>query len=164
MEMRSDSGFANIAKKIPPPTKPASMIKPPTPTPGPLPASLPVNLSLAKPSSPAISPDSLKRKAPGDITGIKQETINLDDDDDDNDEEQEHEQSDYDPTEEAIVQRVKRANKRQRTGDSATQLKQSAHEEDLEYQLEELKLKSQLQEVQLRRRMAALKRRNEEAK
>lgn len=83
---------------------------------------------------------------------------------DDEEPELEPEQSDYEPEEEAVVRREERAHKRQRTGDFATQLKKSSHEEDLDFQLEELRLKGLLQELQIRRKMAALKRRNEEAK
>lgn len=133
MEMRNDSGFANIAKKIDKPPKPASM-NPPEPVP-----TLPVVMPVA---SPVTLPDSLKRKAPSG-KAVKQEIIDLDEEG----EEAGPEQSDYDPEEDATVKREERANKRRRNGDFATQLKQSVDQEDLELQLEELRLKAKLQEV-----------------
>lgn len=169
MEMRNDSGFAAVAKGIPPPTKPASMNKPPAPAPLPvsttkLASSLQVTLPVALSSSAANSPASLKRKAPGDITTFKKEVIDVDDDDDDDDEPKPGVESDYEPEDEDTNKRENRAKKRQRTGDFATQLKQSASEEDLEFQLKEHKLKTQLQEMQLQHKLATLKRRKQEGK
>lgn len=168
MAMRKDSGFSSLAKKIPEPTKPASMIKPapaPVSTAVPTQAFFPVSLPAAS-SVPALSPpgtssNSLKRKELEGKSVVKQEIINIDQDDEEP--APEPEQSDYEPEAEAVVQREQRANKRQRTGD-VSQPKQTFHNEDFELQLEEVRLKGQLQEVQIRRRMVAAKRRVEEAK
>lgn len=172
MEMRNDSGFSTLAKKIPEPSKPASMRTPepppiPTPAPVPPPVQVPTSAPVPPPASrptPPVSPsDSFKRKATGGKDAVKQEIIDLDEDED-VPEQAEQEQSDYEPEDDASLRREKRAAKRQRTGDFATQLQLSAHEEDLQFQLEEARLKGELQAVQIRRKMAALKRRTEEKK
>lgn len=139
MKMRSDPSFIKIANKIPEPCKPAAMIKPAT-------------VAMSTPTStPTFFPTSSSLKG-GSKTACKREIIDVEDNDEDSLLES-HPQLQQD-----------HLKKRQRTGDFATQLKQSSsHNEDLELQLEEVRLKAQLQEVQIRRKMAVVKRRDEEA-